>query len=343
MENGQKRRRRNNTLILVCLSLAIAILIFTNAFAQSPFGVGVPERAVATNEGITGFILQQQAAFHQSLIQSIRKFKETPYAGWSLILLSFLYGVFHAAGPGHGKAILVSYTLASGDTVRKGVMLSFASSLAQAVCAISLIGIAGLFLNMTSMAITAQAQWLELSGWAMLTILGIVMVIRSAKGIAHYFAHGLSYASAQSHHGHDHHHHDHHHHDHHHHDCGHDHGPNREEIEAVKGIMEAIPLIVSIGLRPCTGAVIVLVFALANGMLEVGIFAALVMAIGTGITVSLFIVAAGAGRATIPLLFSGESRGSNLILHLIKVTGALLVLYLGASLFLAASQGLLFS
>lgn len=339
MDEKQKRRRRNNILIFASLILAISVLVITNAFAQSPFGVGVPERTVATNTGITGYILQQQAEFHKSLIGAIRDFKESSWAFWSLALLSFLYGVFHAAGPGHGKAILVSYTLASGDTVKKGVALSFAAAMAQAVCAILLIGIAGAFLNMTSMAITAQAQWLELAGWGMLTVLGLVLVLRSARSFAVFFSGTPAVAAGHNVHGH--HDHPHHHHDHDH-CCGHDHGPDREQTETIRGIMDAIPLIVSIGLRPCTGAVIVLVFALANGVLPAGIFSAFTMALGTGLTVSLFIVAAGAGRATIPLLVSGQNRTAGLAIAVLKGAAALLVLYFGISLFIAAAGGLLY-
>jgi nickel/cobalt exporter len=56
-------------------------------------------------------------------------------AGFILVAVSFLYGVFHAAGPGHGKAVISSYVLANGATVRRGITLSFLAAIVQAITA----------------------------------------------------------------------------------------------------------------------------------------------------------------------------------------------------------------
>ena len=58
--------------------------------------------------------------------------------------ISFLYGVFHAAGPGHGKAVISSYLFANNETWRRGVVLSCASAMLQALVAILLVGIASI-------------------------------------------------------------------------------------------------------------------------------------------------------------------------------------------------------
>ena len=56
-------------------------------------------------------------------------------AGWTLMLLSFAYGIFHAAGPGHGKVVISSYVLANERQYRQGVLLSFASSMLASLVA----------------------------------------------------------------------------------------------------------------------------------------------------------------------------------------------------------------
>ena len=63
-------------------------------------------------------------------------------AVWTLLALSFPYGIVHAAGPGHGKAVVSSYLLATRQTLRNGIVLAFMASLAQAVGAIALILVA---------------------------------------------------------------------------------------------------------------------------------------------------------------------------------------------------------
>ena len=67
--------------------------------------------------------------------------KQNPAALGLLAGLSFAYGVFHAAGPGHGKAVISSYLVATGEGFRRGVALSALAALAQALAAIALVGL----------------------------------------------------------------------------------------------------------------------------------------------------------------------------------------------------------
>ena len=62
----------------------------------------------------------------------------------------FVYGIFHAAGPGHGKAVISSYVVANEETWWRGVVLSFASALLQAPVAVAVVGIAAALLNATA-------------------------------------------------------------------------------------------------------------------------------------------------------------------------------------------------
>ena len=70
----------------------------------------------------------------------LRNAKADGSAVWGLLGLSFLYGIFHAAGPGHGKAVISSYVVANEETWRRGVVLSFASALLQAFVAVAFVG-----------------------------------------------------------------------------------------------------------------------------------------------------------------------------------------------------------
>jgi len=110
----------------------VAILI---AFAggvvsawSAPFGAPHPAADGISASGVSGWIFAEQAAFYRSLSGFIRASKEDGAAMWGLFGISFLYGVFHAAGPGHGKAVISSYLIANEETWRRSVVLSFASA-----------------------------------------------------------------------------------------------------------------------------------------------------------------------------------------------------------------------
>ena len=100
-----------------------------------------------------GWIFAKQAEFYRALSGAIRAAKADGSAAWTLFGISFLYGVFHAAGPGHGKAVISSYLVANEETWKRGVVLSFASALLQALVAVVIVGIAAVLLNATAHAI----------------------------------------------------------------------------------------------------------------------------------------------------------------------------------------------
>ena len=81
---------------------------------------------------------------------TIRAAKSDGSAVWTLLAISFAYGIFHAAGPGHGKAVISSYLVANGETARRGIVLSFASALMQSLVAVAIVGIGALLLNATA-------------------------------------------------------------------------------------------------------------------------------------------------------------------------------------------------
>src|ERR1700745_4412227 len=119
---------------------------------SAPFGAPHLPSATPTS-GLTGWIFAQQAAFYRSLSDFIRASKEDGAAMWGLFGISFLYGVFHAVGPGHGKAVISSYLVANEEAWRRGVVLSFVSAGVQSVVAIIVVTIASVLLCATAMAI----------------------------------------------------------------------------------------------------------------------------------------------------------------------------------------------
>jgi nickel/cobalt exporter len=314
-----------------------------------------PAVQVGFLDGVFGAIAVKQREFYQALVASLRSFRSNPNAAWLLIGLSFAYGVFHAAGPGHGKAIITSYVVANDETLKKGIVLSFASAFAQAVTAILLVGGLAVVFNLTSLAIQDTARWFEIGSYLLITGLGgwllwqkavlpLAASLAARSGSGQLALAGAGHGHAHGHGGHDHHHGHHHDHDHHHEigadgvcsTCGHAHAPTPDMIQGRITLARAASIILAVGLRPCTGALVVLVFALSQGMIAAGIASTLAMAVGTGITVSLLAGLAVGAKDLAVRLFGDGSPTAVRIHRAIEILGAAVVFLLGLTLLIAA-------
>lgn len=260
-------------------------------------------------------------------------------AGAWLCLIAFVYGVLHAAGPGHGKLVVSSYFLANRAAWWRGVRLSVGAALTQALAAILLVGIPVLLLDMTRASALGSIRYLELASYGLMTLVGLILLVRAARGqtgCGHDHSGGDATGHVHDHHthgpacGHAHHHHDHH--DHHHGHGGHTHAaaPDRRGFRL---------LALAVGCRPCSGAVLVLLFALANDMVAAGLMAVLVMAAGVALTTSAAGFVGIGARRGVERLLSAHPRATDLAERGLAFAGAGLVTLLGGALFLAALGG----
>ncbi|MFD2184755.1 nickel/cobalt transporter [Rhodoplanes azumiensis] len=429
------------------------------ALAQgtSPFGVPRPPSPppAPAADGIVGWLLAEQARFYRALSGLVRAAKQDGTAVWSLLGVSFLYGIFHAAGPGHGKAVISSYMIANEETWKRGVILSFASAFLQAVVAVAVVAVAAIALNATAKTMNEAVRWIEIVSYALIALVGARLVWVKGRGFlaalaalrvgrvaapvaspalvptgpvavdpvpattrepalaglvhaghshhdhAHDHARELGHARHDHVHGaacgcghdhrHDHHHHDHDHahdhghdhahapaaaahrpdavvtsavapdhahHDHAHHDharhdharhdharhdhthadhvhgpdCGCAHGPDPKDLAGPGGWSRGLAAIVAVGLRPCSGAILVLVFALAQGLFWAGVGATFAMGLGTAVTVAaIATIAVGAKAVATRFAAHREGRGA-LFLRGLEVAAACGVLLFGVAL-----------
>jgi ABC-type nickel/cobalt efflux system permease component RcnA len=353
--------KRTVIALMLCaaaLSLLLAAGVFDAAFAQSaPFG-GPRRASPPPADGLLGWVFAKQAEFYRDMSRIIRAAKSDGSAVWTLLGISFGYGMFHAAGPGHGKAVISSYLVANEETWRRGIVLSFASALLQAFVAVAIVGIAAVLLNATAGQMCSAERVIEMASYALIALVGARLIWVKGRGFLH-AARGLSrplhavgaavtpshdHKHAHDHHDHEHQAHDHrrHDHDHHHHDdddehaaaWGHAHGPEPEELAGPGGWMRGLSAIVAVGLRPCSGAIIVLVFALAQGLFWAGVAATFVMGLGTAITVAGIATLAVGARSMAKQIASTRSGYGMLALRGIEVGAAVLVLAFGTLLLL---------
>jgi nickel/cobalt transporter (NicO) family protein len=345
------RMRARAALGLTPLALAAAgilvALTLPDALAQpSPFGVGrAPAPPPPSPTGVTGWIIAKQGEFYRQFSGLIRAAKADGSAVWTLLGVSFLYGIFHAAGPGHGKAVISSYLIATDETWWRGIVLSFASALLQAIVAIAFVGIAAILLNATAATMRSAVWYVEAASYALIALIGArllwvkgraflasLMAMRQ-PALAH--AHGHHHEAHNHHHGHDHaHHHDHgHHHDHEHASAwGHGHGPEPEDLAGPGGWTRGLSAIVAVGLRPCSGAVLVLVFALAQGLFWAGVAGTLVMALGTAITVAAIATIAVAAKSVASRFASTGAGWGTVFLRGVETAASILILAFGVLL-----------
>lgn len=221
--------------------------------------------------------VQLQGQLHRELATALRGLRQGDpvHAAWLLGSLSLLYGVLHAAGPGHGKVVISSYLLADGQSIRSGIVLSFVAAMAQALSAVVIVLLGSLVLGLAGFQLTRLATYAETASFALVVVLGLGMALNGARQLlgAGSRQHGQN--------GHDHCTHGHVHHA----GCGHAHAV-QPITEGRQRLLRSAGVVLAVGLRPCTGALIVLVFALVNGLLLAGIASTFAMALGTAVTVA---------------------------------------------------------
>jgi len=320
------------------------------ALAQSSLGIGVSEQAIDTaQQGPLGeffrWVAAHQRDFYDRLRAALIDIRDSGAALWLLIGLSFAYGVLHAAGPGHGKVVISSYMLANETALRRGIWLSFGASIIQAISAIVIVGLGFLVLRQLSISQTQTTQFAELASYVLVIGLGLWLLVRKLRVLRGPAVRPAALsAAAVDHHHHDHHDHHHHAHDHGHHDhdhdhrpggtcpsCGHAHMPAPDQLKDVTGWRDALAVMVSVGVRPCTGALIVLTFAFVSGLWVAGIVSVFAMAIGVTITVSILATLAVTAK-NVALRLSGSSALSGGLGHAIEIGGALLIIAMGVVL-----------
>jgi nickel/cobalt transporter (NicO) family protein len=339
--------------LFACAAAVLAILAFDTAvhalLAQTPFG-GPRPAAEPQVGGIVGWLLTKQSEFYREISSTIRAAKSDGSAVWTLLSISFAYGIFHAAGPGHGKAVISSYLVANQETARRGIVLSFASALMQSLVAVVIVGVCAWLLNASAKTMCGAEKAIEVASYALIAAFGARLVWTKGGGFmrALQAPRPAAVLAATAHH-HDHDHGDHHGHHHHHHGdahvhdehCGHAHGPEPSELAGPGGWRRGFAAIFAVGIRPCSGAILVLVFALAQGLFWAGIAATFVMGLGTAITVATIAVLAVSAKDLAQRLSSGREAGGTLIMRGIEFGAAGLVLLFGLGLlfgYLAAER-----
>jgi ABC-type nickel/cobalt efflux system permease component RcnA len=341
-----------------CVLAALAILVAlaaVPALAQSaarPFALPGGE-AGGMPTGIAGWILGVAAQLNHLMAGEVRALHQNPSAIWGLIGLSAAYGVFHAAGPGHGKALIASYMLANEQALRRGMILSFLAAILQALVAIALIGIAALVFQATGAQMNRASNVVEIASYLGVAAIGAWLVWTKGRAFAGALrragadraAQGALFANApwrpalaqggasqfrvetpgagfaaEA-------------------DCGHVHALDPAQLGAGFSWRGAAATVVAAGARPCSGAIVVLTFALTQGLFSAGVMATFAMALGTAVTTGALACLAVFAKGAAMRLASRESSRAMLIARGLELAAALCVLAYGLALLLGQGGG----
>mgnify|MGYP003692139201 FL=1 len=297
-----------------------AVLVIGGAIWQSDF-------ANFSVSHYLNFIQSVQKGLHLQLADLLRRVETDSFgASVALISFSFMYGVFHAAGPGHGKIIISTYLLTHKSHLARGILLSFSSSLIQGLTAIVVVTASVWFFDLSMRQTHGVINDVEIISFALIMLVGFLIVA---------FRLFRLFMAARPPHGHAHDGHD----DTHSAECGHAHGPSVSELEDPLTLGSFIGIIASIGIRPCSGAIIVLLLAYSLSLQMVGIFAVLAMSFGTALTISVLATLTVYFKAIAERLLAIRPYHTGslaAITDIAAILGGCIIFAFGASLFYAA-------
>jgi len=279
-----------------------------------------------------GWVRVQQRIFYDRMaaaMNGVRAHHRT--AAWMLMFMSFIYGILHAAGPGHGKAVISAWLMGNERQLRRGIAIACLGAMVQATTAIAIV--TGVLLLVDRAGTTARliAGSLQSASFAMVALMGLYLLWTTLAPMRPAFA-----SSG----GHDHHHdHGHDGHDHIHGedcDCGHEHFPAAQRLKGDFSIRQAVSIALAIGIRPCSGALLVLLLASAVGLYWAGVASTFAMAVGTAITVSSVAVLAVTSRKLALRLAAYDTRWLTRTALGLKIAAGAFITLLGGFLFWAS-------
>jgi nickel/cobalt transporter (NicO) family protein len=250
--------------------------------------------ATGALSALSAWAMDEQRAAQGTLARAIRALRAGEAGAWAgLLSICFAYGFLHAVGPGHGKVLIGGYGVARRVPVLRLSVLALVASLAQALVAILLVGAGIWVLGWTREDLLGVGEGvLAPIGHLLIMAVGVWLVLRGLRGVWRQRVHAD--------HGHDHHH------DHDHAHCDHAHGPTPDQALAVTSLRDAAILVAGIAVRPCAGALFLLIITQAMGIALAGIVGALVMGLGTAsVTVAVAVLAVWSREGALATLSDG--------------------------------------
>jgi len=313
---SQRRARRVWPLWLLALALAAGALTLWQYWPQ--------------------ILLQSaiwQKGLHQQMTQLLQQVKTAPgQAGGLLVLFSLAYGVLHALGPGHGKVVITTFLATHPARLNITLRLTLLASLLQGSVAIVLVTLMLVVLQTSSRQLHLSSYWLEKGSYLLVIGLGVWIGVRALKTLLRQLRPRSpitirALRAAHQHHAHC--------------GCSHAHLPDAQQVAEAVSVKTQLLLVASMGLRPCSGAIMMLLFSRVIGVYLWGVLSAVVMALGTALTISAIGLLVQRAR-TLAQRLGDESRTAStaaLAMPLLALIGSALLIAAGLALWQSAAPG----
>ena len=308
--------------VLASLLAAPLALAKTDGAATVPVAVEIVEEQGGLFEGVTDFLMAFQrranaeVSFHMNAIER----GENLGAFLLALAVAFAYGAVHALGPGHGKFVVVSYFLGREARVMRGVIMAVQIAVVHVIAAIVIVWLADLVLRGGFGLGLSDVPGVRAASFLIIVGIGIYMLYQAVRASLRARAHRT--------HGHEHGHK--HSHGHHHgHDRHHDHSRSHGR-KAEGGI-----LALAAGMVPCPGAVLIMLYAVANDMIYPGSLLVAAMSLGIGSSICVLGVGAILARQAAMRVMERSGSGTNALRHGMNYAGAALVTLVGLVSFIA--------
>lgn len=225
----------------------------------------------------------------------------------TLSSLGFLYGILHAIGPGHGKAIIATFTLSQPTARRQTLAIAIGGALMQGVSAILWVALAMGLLHLLMPDAVNHSHWLNRANAALIIAIGAYILYRHRPRRRH-DAHCA---------------------------CGHDHHYHDTPATSALSPWAAI---IAIGIRPCSGAVISLAAAWSWSLIGAGIAMTLAIACGTALTIATIALLCYHGRQHLARRLTHDGARLARLTRTLVLVGGLILILLGALLWQSDSD-----
>jgi ABC-type nickel/cobalt efflux system permease component RcnA len=319
---------RRGVLILAGLALLLWLDVaavradpFTGRHPESPATAPHVERAQGPLAVVGRTLLTFQRETNRMIAQHMREIRDGKTSASLLIgvLLAFAYGVLHTLGPGHGKVVVASYFLSRDAQLMRGFLMGLQIAVFHVLSAAVMVALADLVLRQAFGSAPAEVAGVRLASYGLIALVGCSMLVQAVRRSRLRRA-GIAVVDACCGHGH-----------------AHRHGPSGTESGAGEQAREGA-LSLAVGLVPCTGAVLILLYAIANDILFAGVLLVVAIAAGMALTMGALGVLSIVARNAVATRVDAGRNGPGRLAIAMDYAGGLAITTLGGGLFWAALQ-----
>jgi len=289
-----------------------------------------------------------QKTLNQQMTTLLKQVASNPHqAGLTLMGFSLLYGVLHALGPGHGKVVIATFLATHPTRIKTSLQLTAAAAAVQGGVAIALVTVMLVILQLSSRQLHLSSYWMEKGSYLLVAGLGLWLCWRAIRKLLPALRdagqrtppeqpatagggmtiHRIVHAEGQ------------------HSDscgCGHQHVPDSKRLAAAVDWKTKSLVVLSMGLRPCSGAIMMLLFSKVIGVYGWGVLSAMAMALGTAVTVSGMALLVQISQALAQRLSrrSAVADWQRVALNCLALVGGIALLAAGIVLWLSAQPAI---